>query len=247
MNASVFTRELRNFRTYTLIWTGALLASLVASTLGNVLTARGSGEAYDMATILALTYVNMQYTGPIFAMILGALVISQEEDEKTIEFLLAHPLTRGEIAASKLAASSVLVLLLNLVLAAAGLVLIGVFGPWSGHTAAVFLGMWLSYFAMTYAFGAAGTFLSMFVVKGGALVGYSIGIPILLALLAFLENVGSDLLRTLSRLSPFRYLDYAGILETGRVDVPFVVAAAAVAVALLTVSAAMYRKKEFAV
>lgn len=247
MNASVFFRELRSFRTYSLIWTGALLASVVGSTVGSVLTARAAGESFAIAAVLTLAYTNMQYTGPIFAMILGALVISQEEDEKTIEFLLAHPLTRGEIAASKLLAFSVLVLLLNLVLAAAGLVLIGIFGPWSGHAAASFLGVWLSYFALTYAFGAAGTLLSMFVVKGGALVGYSIGIPILLALLAFLENVGSDLLRTLSRLSPFRYLDYAEILETGRVDVPFVVAAAAFAVVLLGASVAIYRKKEFAV
>ena len=247
MNTSVFSREIRNFRTYTLIWTGALLASVVGSTLGSVLTARGAGEAYDIAAVLVLAYTNMQYTGPIFAMILGALIISQEEDEKTIEFLLAHPLTRGEIAASKLAAYSALVAFLNIVLAVAGLVLIGVLGPWSGHAASSFLSVWLSYFLLTYAFGAAGVFLSMFVVKGGALVGYSIGIPMILALLAFLENVGSDLLRTLSRLSPFRYLDYAGILETGSVDVPFVCVAAVVSAGLLAVSVAMYRKREFAV
>lgn len=247
MNATVFSRELRNFRTYALIWTGALLASVVGGTLGSVLTARGAGEASDVVAALVLAYTNMQYTGPIFAMILGALIISQEEDEKTIEFLLAHPLTRGEIAASKLLAYTALVVFLNIVLAAAGLVLIAVLGPWSGRAVASFLGVWLSYFLLTYAFGAAGVLLSMFVVKGGALVGYSIGIPMILALLAFLESVGSDLLRTLSRLSPFRYLDYAGILEKGSIDVPFVCVAAAVSAGLLTVSVAIYRKREFAV
>jgi ABC-2 type transport system permease protein len=247
MNASVFSREIRSFRTYTLIWTGALLASVVAGALGSVLTARGSGAAYDIAAVLVLAYTNMQYTGPIFAMLLGALVISQEEDEKTIEFLLAHPLTRGEIAASKLLAYTALVVFLNIVLAAAGLVLIAALGPWSGRAVASFLGVWLSYSLLMYAFGAAGVLLSMFVTKGGALVGYSIGFPILLALLAFLETVGSDLLRSLSRLSPFRYLDYAGILETARVDVPFVCVAAAISAALLALSLVLYRKREFAV
>jgi ABC-2 type transport system permease protein len=247
MNASVFSREIRNFRTYTLIWTGALLASFVGSTLGSVLTARGAGAAYDIAATLVLGYTNMQYTGPIFAMILGALIISQEEDEKTIEFLLSHPLTRGEIAASKLLAYSALVLFLNVVLVIAGLVLIAAPGPWSGHAVGTFLGVWLSYFLLTYAFGAAGVLLSMFVVKGGALVGYSIGIPMILALLAFLETVGSDLLRALSRLSPYRYLNYARILETGSLDVPFVCVTAAISAALLALSMVLYRRREFAV
>lgn len=247
MNASVFSRDIRNFRTYTLIWTGALLASFVGSTLGSALSARGTGAAYDIAAILVLGYTNMQYTGPIFAMILGALIISQEEDEKTIEFLLSHPLTRGEIAVSKLLAYSALVLFLNVVLVIAGLVLIAAPGPWSGHAVGAFLGVWLSYFLLTYAFGAAGVFLSMFVVKGGALVGYSIGIPMILALLAFLETVGSELLRTLSRLSPFRYLGYARILETASVDVPFVCVTAAISAALLALSMVLYRKREFAV
>ena len=87
----------------------------------------------------------------------------------------------------------------------------------------------------------------MFVVKGGALVGYSIGIPMILALLAFLKTVGSDLLRALARLSPFRYLDYAGILETGSVDIPFVCVAAAISAALLALSIVLYRKNKFAV
>jgi ABC-2 type transport system permease protein len=247
MNASVFSRELGNFRTYTLIWTGALLASFVGGTLGSVLTARGAGAAWNIAATLVLGYTNLQYTGPIFSMILGSLIVSQEEDEKTIEFLLSHPLTRAEIVVSKLLAYSVLVLFLNVLLAVAGLVLIAAPGPWSGHAVGAFLGVWLSYFLLTYAFGAAGVFLSMFVVKGGALVGYSIGIPMILALLAFLETVGSDLLRALARLSPYRYLDYAGILETGSVDVPFVCVAAAVSAAFLASSIVLYRKREFAV
>jgi ABC-2 type transport system permease protein len=247
MNASVFSREIGNFRTYTLIWTGALLASFVGSTLGSVLSARGTGAVYDIAATLVLGYTNMQYTGPIFAMILGALIISQEEDEKTIEFLLSHPLTRGEIAVSKLLAYSVLVLFLNVVLVIAGLVLIAAIGPWSGHAVGTFLSVWLSYFLLTYAFGAAGVFLSMFVVKGGALVGYSIGIPMILALLAFLETVGSELLRALSRLSPYRYLNYARILETASVDVPFVCVTAAISAAFLALSMVLYRKREFAV
>lgn len=54
--------------------------------------------------------------------------------------------------------------------------------------------------------------ISMFVVKGGAVVGSSIGIPLVLIMLHLMQNAGSELLRTLSRLSPFRYLDVVRIM-----------------------------------
>ena len=66
-------------------------------------------------------------------------------------------------------------------------------------------------------------------------------------LLVQLQNVGNEALRSLSYLSPFRYLDFVKVLETGGVDVPFVVVTAAIAAGLLVLSVAVYRKKEFAV
>lgn len=247
MNTHIMSREIRSNMTYTLIWTGALLASLVSNTLTVVLPIRSSGAAYDVMAAMATSLNNMLSMGPIFAMILGSIVISREEDEKTIEFLLAHPVTRTEIAVSKMLAYTVAVLFLNLVLVTAGLVLFAALGDSSGRGVAAFLSVCLSSFVLMYGFGAAGTFLSMFVVKGGAVVGFSIGVPLLLFLLAFFQTAGSDLLRMLSHLSPFRYLDIAKIMSTGRVDVPFVGVAAVLSAGFLAVSVALYRRKEFAV
>ena len=245
MNAIVLSREIRDNRSYTLAWTIIMTVMLIANTLGVVLPARAAGEDYDVPAALATGIANMLYCGPIFAMILGGIIISREEDEKTIEFLLAHPITRTEIAASKLLAFTVQAVFLSAVLAAAGLILIAALGGWTASGAAAYLSLSLSYFVMTFGFGAAGTFLSMFVVKGGAVVGLSIGIPMILAILAFLQNTDNELLRLIASLSPFKYLDVASIMSTARVDVPFVSVAAAVSAALLAGSIALYKRKEF--
>jgi ABC-2 type transport system permease protein len=247
MNPIVLSREIRSNVKYTLIWTSAMTLTLILNTLSVVLPARSAGNAYDVPTALAGAIYNLLYAGPIFAMILGSLAISREEDEKTIEFLLAHPITRSEIAVSKLLAYTVAVVFLNAVLMATGLILIAALGGTSGRGVASFLSVCLSDFMMIYGFGAAGMFLSMFIVKGGAVVGYSIGIPLLLGLLVYLQTTGNEILQALSYLSPFRYLNVAGIMATGRVDAPFVCVTAAISMGLLAASVALYRKKEFAV
>jgi hypothetical protein len=98
-----------------------------------------------------------------------------------------------------------------------------------------------------HAFGAAGALLSMYIVKGGAAVGYSIGIPLVLGLRVYLEDAGSDLLRLLSYVSPFRYMNMERIASTGSIDVPFACVTAAISIGLMAASVAVYRKKEFAV
>ncbi len=247
MNPIVLSRELRSSVKYTLIWTAIMTLILILNTLGTVLPAKSTGAAFDVPTALVTALVNLMYAGPIFAMILGSLAISSEEDEKTIEFLLAHPITRTEIAVSKMLAYTAAVVFLNAILAATGTVLCASLGGWNPRGVGSFLSVCLSSFVLMYGFGAAGMFLSMFIVKGGAVVGYSIGIPVLLALLAFLQTAGNQMLRLLSYLSPFRYLNFTGILSTGRIDGPFVGVTAAITIGFFAASVALYRRREFAV
>jgi len=246
MNPIVLSREIRSDMKYTLIWTVIMTFALIANTLGAVLPARGAGAAYNVPAALASALSNLFYSGPIFAMILGSLVISREEDEKTIEFLLAHPITRTEIAVSKLLAYTTAVVFLNVIITSTGLVLLAILGG-SIRGIASFLSLCLSSFILMYGFGAAGMFLSMFIVKGGAVVGYSIGIPMLLFILSLLQTTGSQILQTLSYLSPFRYMNVVGVMSTGSIDVPFVCVAAALSIVFIAAAVALYRKKEFAV
>ena len=246
MSRSIFWSELKQNKTYTIIWTIVLVFSTVANVAGNVTVLRANPR-YDILVVFAQNATNFVLMGAIFSMILGGLVISREEDEKTIEFLLSHPVTRFEIALSKFAAFAVLVVLFNLILLITDLVLLEVFKSPSGYRLPAFLGIFLSEFILIFFFGAAGMLFSAFVTKGGAVVGACIGIPIVAMVLAVLGNVGNTLLRYLSYLSPFRYFDPEAIIVTNGAQPGFIIAFVIIGAAFLVTGFGLYRRREFAV
>jgi ABC-2 type transport system permease protein len=245
MNRNLFLHEIKDNTTYVLIWTIILLGMTAGNTMPGALSAKGSAAGVAAAWTSGMT--SIANVIPIFSMILGSLILSKEEDEKTIEFLLGHPITRVEIALSKIAAYSLCVLFAAVVLFAFGLVLVIALGP---ATAASVGGVALVSLAMLvfgYVFGAAGMLASVFLTKGGAAVGYSIGIPLILALLAMLQNVENEILRILSYISPFRYLDLGSIVAFGAIRGALTPVLAVLSLAFLSAVVAAYSRKQFAV
>jgi len=71
-------------------------------------------KAYFMVTLF----------GSIFAVVLGSTILLKEEDEKTVEYLLARPVTRNQVLTGKVLTFSVLLLVFNVII---GLVTYGAF------------------------------------------------------------------------------------------------------------------------
>jgi ABC-2 type transport system permease protein len=188
----------------------------------------------------------MTMMSAIFSMILGGLVISHEEDEKTIEFLISHPVTRFEIALSKFAAFTFLVVIFNLVLLIADFIVLEVFKTSAGYNRAAFLGIWTSELILIFFFGAAGMLYSSFVTKGGAVVGTCIAIPLITGILGMLGEVESTVLKLLSYLSPYRYFDVPEVLTKGGAQPGFIIVFLIIAAAFITTTFALYKRKEFA-
>ena len=76
-----------------------------------------SMDKLDMGTILGFygieIYMMTTLFGSIFASMLASNIISKEENEKTVEFLLSKPVTRTQIVTEKLLAMSANILILN--------------------------------------------------------------------------------------------------------------------------------------
>lgn len=245
MNWSIFRSELKAYQTYTIIWCVALVISTGANIAGNA-SSLPENLSFNIVEIFAQSLINMVMMAAIFSMILGGLVISREEDEKTIEFLLSHPVTRLEIALSKFAAFTLLILLFNAVLLVADFVFFEIFKSSAGYDMGTFLGLWASELVLIFFFGAAGMLYSAFITKGGAVVGSCIGIPLITGILAMLGDVGNTFLRLLSYLSPYRYLDVAKVLSKGGAQPEFIIVFPAIAVVFIAATFVLYKRKEFA-
>lgn len=138
--------------------------------------------------------------GGFFSILLAGKILSQEEYEKTAEFLLTKPVTRSEVLWSKLAAFFLYLLTLNIVIVVNGYISLEVFKGDSEYSTAAFLIHTFYSFLLMLTFGAIGLFLSLWIKRGRPIINISIGMI-----------VGGYFIDALSKITP--KLDFIGYIS----------------------------------
>ena len=149
--------------------------------------------------------------GGIYAAILGSGLLAKEEDEKTIEFLLAKPVTRRQLIVEKILTWVIYMVLFNLILGIAS---------WSSYEFYVKDYSRLSLFWFLLAplfvhlvFAAMGFLSALFFTRRKSALSVSIGMVLgfyFVHTAALLSEI-----TLLGWLSPFRYMDAADIFSSG--------------------------------
>lgn len=199
--------------------------------LGDPLGFYGS-EAYFMVALV----------GGIYAAILGAGMLAKEEEDKTIEFLLARPVTRARILWEKAFAWLICLILLN--------VIIGVFA-WLAfliinvgeYSLLTLLALIQAPLFIHITFASLGFTLAMFIPRRRGALSVSIG----LVLGSYFLNAISLLnpgLEFLGWLTPFRHMDAAPIVEQGAVSIGHTAILLAFSGLLIVLSCCLYRRRD---
>lgn len=144
--------------------------------------------------------------GGFFSILLAGKILSQEEHEKTAEFLLTKPVTRSEVIWSKLAAFFSLLVTLNIIILITGFISIEIFKGDSEYSLAAYFIHTFYSFLLMLTFGAVGLFLSLWIKRGRPTTNISIGI----ILGGFFIDAASKITASLDKigyLSPFKYVD----------------------------------------
>ncbi len=175
-------------------------------------------------------------------MILGASLVSREEDGGTINFLYAKPLSRRSIVGTKF--------LVGLTYAAAFFIL------YTGSACATLAAVDTAAidFDMVLLFSCAlllgqlmmmgiGMLLSMFVTRTRTLMSVSIGVVLGLYLLSMLVNLKEEL-SGLKYVTPFQYFEPRALLHSGSIEWPYIALSAGVALAGLAVSLVIYNRRD---
>jgi len=164
-------------------------------------------EVYSMTTLF----------GSIYAAVLASGILSREQSEKTIEFLLSKPVTRTRILTEKLAVVALNLVIFNLVIGLASaisfLTLQSQEVEWSR-----FLLLTFAQFLLHAAFAAACFFLSSFISRSRTILSVSLGL-VLITYFVFVAANLADTLHFMLYLTPFHYVDAADILESGTFNV----------------------------
>jgi len=180
--------------------------------------------------------------GSIYSMILGSGIISKEEDDKTIEFLLAKPASRGKIITSKALSVLSYILFFNMGLFAADLGLMEAFKS-NEFNMKIYLLLSLGAFLMHLTFAAAGLLISVFITRARALMSVSLGVVIGTYFLGIISSL-SDRFDILKYISPFEYVNAADIINSAGIDYKYII----IMISIICLSVAgtyiFYRKKD---
>jgi ABC-2 type transporter. len=159
------------------------------------------------------TYSSVYYllAGSIYAMILGAGILSKEENDKTIEFLLSKPITRSSIVTSKVLCTFLYLFLFNLVYSISSVILVNIYSE-NSYSSTAFILFLVSPLMVFFIFAALGLILSVFIVKTKSILPLAIGTAMGCFLVGGVSAI-TEKADWLKYLSPFKYVDSSGILE----------------------------------
>ena len=232
---NVFWREMIANRKALIIWSIGIVL-LIASGMGKYAGMSASGQSindflaempqslkavlgmgtFDLTTAsgyYGLLFLYLAMMATVHAAMLGANIISKEERDKTAEFLFLKPISRNKIITSKLLASFVNVLILNLVTYVTSIFIVQSYNKGEDVTGVItrlMAGMFI--LQLIYMFiGAAIAAISKHPKSAPAI---ATGI----LLLTFMLSIAIDLnsrIENLKYLTPFKYFDAKNLMSTG--------------------------------
>jgi len=187
-------------------------------------------------------YLLVTILGGIFAMLQGISVLSKEEDEKTIEFLLSKPITRNRIIFEKVSAVLTNILILNIVISMISYVAIEIVSIEAYSLKALLL-LFLGPVLMQVTFAAVGLLISVFIVKARINIPVGVGIVLGLYFISILATV-SEKADFLKYVTPFKYVDGADIISSKSIEPVYLAIMTAVTSACTFITRLIYNKKD---
>lgn len=166
-------------------------------------------------------YLFITLLGSIYSMILGSGIISKEEDDKTIEFLIAKPVSREKIVTSKALSVLSYILFFNVILFIADFGILEVFKT-NEFNIKLYILLSVSAFLLHLTFAALGLFISIFITKARVLMSVSLGIVIGTYFLGLASSL-SERLNILKYVSPFKYVDATSIITSAKIDYKYLI------------------------
>ncbi len=261
---NIYLYELKALRKSMLVW-AISMASLSALYLGLFNSVAKDADAFRSLlanypeSVRAILNINLDYIsslvgfyslvfsfilicGSIQAMQLGVSVLSKESRERTADFLLVKPVSRGAIVTAKILAAFTVLIITDAIFLAITLILANIVTS-GDYDFSVFLLINLSMFFIQIIFLGIGLLVSMFFKKIRNVLpvtfGFVFGLYLIGAL--FATNKEDEALRF---ISPFRYFDIGYIISNSSYEAPYVILSAIIVVLCVAATYIIYRKKD---
>lgn len=229
---------------YTAIYSGGTTSEQLIASMPKSLRALMGGGYFDLSKPVQYFGAIMIYLllmATIHAVMLGAGIISKEERDKTVEFLMVKPVSRTTVITAKLFAAFTNIVVFNLVTLASSIGILGKYTkgePYAADIAKLMLGMFflqLLFMAIGAAFAAS---------RNSRAAG---GISTSILLVTFLISMVMDMnenLENLKYITPFKYFDARSLLLGDGFSIGFITLTFVLIAGLTALTYIRYNKRD---
>jgi ABC-2 type transport system permease protein len=208
----------------------------------------GMGEGgIDMATIDGWYgiegYLFMTLIGGSYAAILGSSILSKEEDEKTIEFLLSEPVSRTQVFFSKALVVLTNIILMNII---NGIVLLVAFLAFDAFDPVVWLLFTFAPVILQSFFAGIAMLSGIFITRARKVMSVSLGLSLgtyVLLLISKLTDEGE----WLKYLTPYEYVNSVDIVTNKTIQPVYLLITLVVVASSVVLAWRLYLKKDISV
>jgi ABC-2 type transport system permease protein len=261
---NIFSRELKAYRKSLIIWCIGVLF-MVAAGMGKYVTYSASGQSmndlftkfprmlkaiFGMGTFdlskagewFGMLFMYLLLMATIHAVLLGANIISKEEEDKTAEFLFVKPVSRNTIINSKLLAALVNITIFNIVTMISSIVLVGHYNKGASLTGDI-VRLMIGMFIVQLIFMFIGTGIAAVSKNPKTAASAATGVLLFTYILSVVIDI-NDKLENLKYLTPFKYFDAKTLMSGGGFKLVFATLSVAIIAALLCVTYVFYNKRD---
>lgn len=231
---NIFIRELKANRKALIIWSVCMIVFVASGMMKftayseggassdvfaklpysiKALFGMGSFDITKAAGFFAFLFLYIELTVAIHAVLLGAGIIAKEESDKTTEFLMIKPVSRGNIITSKLLAALFNVVVINIVTLITSILMVASYNKGKDVTGEIAMFM-LSMFIVQLIFLSLGAVIAAFLKNPKASGALGIGILLIAFVVCEITNL-TNKIDFINILSPFKYFSY-GDMVTGK-------------------------------
>lgn len=179
--------------------------------------------------------------GSIYAMMLGAGMLSKEENDRTIEFLLSKPVNRSEIVTAKLLSTITLVFILNLIISLVMYITLQAVKI-DDFSTKTFIILSISVLLLNLIYAFIGFLISVVFSRTKSVMPLTIGVVLVTYFLSIAAALNQKL-DFLKYFSPFKYVDPMDIIASGRLDTDYLPLMAVISLAAIVFTYILYNRR----
>lgn len=178
-------------------------------------------NATSISGFYSIFYLYFMLLAGIHAIMLGSVIMSKEERDKTADFLFAKPLLRSKIVTAKFLAIFINLIILNLTTLFSSILFVTIFNNGQSITDIIIMLM-IPLFILQIIFATLGTFIA--VITKNTKRATSLSTAILLS--TFILSVAIDLYNKidyLKYLTPFKYFPASNVIISKSYETSFII------------------------